>query len=179
MVLLYSRTLIKKPGSCMSALKTEALITALKSYISCDISVTNAKLTSFTDHINKTISNLNHPEDKHLESLQDNIYIPQEELLMKNEIIKSLTETQTAVLDTISTSQTLHTVCKESSDATETPSNTTLVTHHQQKQQRQQQQQQQQHQQQQQQQQENQQQQQQQLEQQQPQQHKKQQQQQQ
>ena len=95
MMLLYSRTLIKKPGSYMSALKIETLITALKSYISCDISVTNAKLTSFTDHINKTISNLNHPEDQHLESLQDNIYIPQEELLMKNEIIKSLTETQT------------------------------------------------------------------------------------
>ena len=97
----------------------------------------NAKLISFSDHINKTISNLNHREDKHLESLQDSNSFLQKALLMKNEIIKSLTETQTAVLDTISTSQRMLTVSKESSDAPETPSITTLVTHHQQQQQQQ------------------------------------------
>ena len=36
---------------------------------------------------------MNHREDKHLESLQDNISFPQKELLMKNKIFKSLTET--------------------------------------------------------------------------------------
>ena len=67
---------------------------------------------------------------------------------MKNEIIKSLTETQTVVLDTISTSQTMLTVSKKTLDAPETPSNTTLATHQQQQQKQQkQQQQQQQHQQ--------------------------------
>ena len=87
----------KKPESDMSTVKIEALITALNSYVSCEISVINAKLTSFSEHINKTISNLNYREDKHLESLQDNISFLQKKLLMKNEIIKSLTETQTAV----------------------------------------------------------------------------------
>ena len=43
----------------------------------------NAKLISFSDHINKMISNLNH-----------NISFVQKALLMKNEIIKSLTEAQ-------------------------------------------------------------------------------------
>ena len=59
----------------------------------------NAKLTSFCVHRNKTISNLNYREEKHLESLQENTSFLKKELLMKNEIIKSLTETQTVVLD--------------------------------------------------------------------------------
>ena len=42
----------KKPESDMSTVKIEALITALKSYVSCEISMINAKLTSFYEHIN-------------------------------------------------------------------------------------------------------------------------------
>ena len=94
---------------------------------------------------------MNHREDKHLESLQDNVSFLQKELLMKNKIIKTLTETQTVVLDTISTSQRILTANENSSGATETPSNTTnttLATHHQHQQQQQQQQPQHQHQQQ-------------------------------
>ena len=132
----------KKPESDMSTVKIEALITALKSYVSCEISMIHDKLTSFCEHKNEKLSNLNHREDKHLESLQDNISFLQKELLMKNEIIKSLTETQTVMLDTISTSQRTLTANKNSSGAPETPSNTantTLATHHQSHQQQQQQ----------------------------------------
>ena len=85
----------------MLTVKIEALITALKSYVSCEISMINAKLTSFSEHINKTISNLNHRENKHLESLHDNISFLQKEFFLKNEIIKSLAETQAGMLDTI------------------------------------------------------------------------------
>ena len=87
-----------------------------------------------------------HRQDKNLESLEDNIYFPQKELLMENEIIKSLPEIQTVVLDTISTSQRMLTASKNSTDAPENPSNITLATHHHHHQQQQQQQQQQQHQ---------------------------------
>ena len=125
-----SFTPAKKPESDMSTVKIEVLITALKSYVSCEISMIHDKLTSFCEHINKKLSNLNHREDKHLESLQDNISFLQKKLLMKNEIIKSLTETQTVVLDTISTSQRTLTANKNSSDALETP-NTANTTHHQ------------------------------------------------
>ena len=76
----------------MSTVKIEALIMAVKGYVSCEISMINAKLTSFCEHINKTINNLNHHEDKLLESLQDNISFLQKELLMENEIIESLAE---------------------------------------------------------------------------------------
>ena len=98
----------------------------------------NAKLTSFFENINITINILNIREDKHLVSLKDNVYFLQKELLMKNEIIKSLTETQTVLLDTISTSQRMLTANKTSSDPPEIPSNTTLVTHHHHQQQQQQ-----------------------------------------
>ena len=87
-----------------------------------------------------------HRQDKNLESLEDNIYFPQKELLMENEIIKSLPEIQTVVLDTISTSQRMLTANKNFTDAPENPSNITLATHHHHHQQQQQQQQQQQHQ---------------------------------
>ena len=87
-----------------------------------------------------------HRQDKNLESLEDNIYFSQKELLMENEIIKSLPEIQTVVLDTISTSQRMLTANKNSTDAPENPSNITLATHHHHHQQQQQQQQQQQHQ---------------------------------
>ena len=59
----------EKPESGMSTAKIEALITALKSCVSSEISMINAKLISFPDDVNKTISNLNHRDDKHLESL--------------------------------------------------------------------------------------------------------------
>ena len=49
---------------------------------------------------------------------------------MKYEIIKSLPETQTAVLDAISTLQTMISTNKNTSDVTDTPSNTTLANHH-------------------------------------------------
>ena len=136
-----SFTPAKEPESDMSTVKIESLITALKSYVSCEISMIHDKLTSFCEHINKKLSNSNHREDKHLESLQDNISFLQKELLMKNEIIKSLTETQTVVLGTISTLQRKLTANKNSSDAPETPSNTantTLATHYQYHQQQQQ-----------------------------------------
>ena len=132
-----------KLESDMSTVKIEALITALKSYVSCEMSMINVKLTSFCEHMNKAIGNFNNREDKNLESLQDNISFLQKELLMKNEIIKSLTETQSVVLDTISTLQRMLIANKNSSDAPETPSNTALVTHHHHQQQQQQQQQQQ------------------------------------
>ena len=50
----------KKPESDMSTGMIEARITALKSYARCEISMINAKLASFSEHINKTTSNLNH-----------------------------------------------------------------------------------------------------------------------
>ena len=87
-----------------------------------------------------------HRQDKNLQSLADNIYFLQKELLMVNEIIMSLPEIQTVVLDTISTSQRMLTVNKNSTDAPENPSNITLATRHHHHQQQQQQQQQQQHQ---------------------------------
>ena len=89
----------------------------------------NSKLTSFSEYVNITINDLNHRKDKHLESLQDIISFLQQELLMKSEIIKSLTETLTVVLDTY-LNFTKNPYCKQkSSDAPEIPSNTTLVTH--------------------------------------------------
>ena len=112
-----SFTPAKKSKSDMSPVKIEAVITALKSYVSCENSMIHDKLTYFCEHINKKLTNLNYREHKHLESLQDNISFLQKELLMKNEIIKSLTETQTVVLDTISTSQRTLNANKNSSDA--------------------------------------------------------------
>ena len=79
LILLYSRTPLQQLRNQNHIYQLWRLKRSLKR---CKISMINAKLISFSDHINKMISNLNH------------ISFVQKALLMKNEIIKSLTETQ-------------------------------------------------------------------------------------
>ena len=80
----------KKPKSDMSTVKIEALIAALKNYVGCEISMINPKLTSFCEHIAKTISNLNHREDKHLESCRIIFLFSKRNYLLKTTLLRVL-----------------------------------------------------------------------------------------
>ena len=87
---------INNPTPRNNAWKYEAKISALKSYVQCDFSTFHNKIDCFMETFNKTISNF---ETKPYEILQDNIEFLQNELRSKDEIIKTLMETQTAVLE--------------------------------------------------------------------------------
>ena len=78
--------------------KYEAKLSALKSYVQCEISTVHNKIDRLMETFNKTISNF---ETKSYEILPDKIEFLQYELRYKNEIIKTLIETQTAVLENL------------------------------------------------------------------------------
>ena len=76
-------------------LKVEAQLSALKSYVNCELSILRNQIESFTDHTKMSRGH----ENRNIDALHKNIAFLQNELTEKNKIIKSLMETQTAVLD--------------------------------------------------------------------------------
>ena len=91
---------INNPTPKNNAWKYEAKISAMKSYVQCELSTLHNKIERFMETFNKTISNF---ETKPYEILQDNIEFLQNELRSKDEIIKTLMDTQTAVLENLNT----------------------------------------------------------------------------
>ena len=89
---------INNPTPRNNGWKYEAIISALKSYVQCELSTLHNKIDRFMETFNKTISTF---ETKPNEVLQDNIEFLQNELHSKDEIIKTLMETQTAILENL------------------------------------------------------------------------------
>ena len=94
------------PCNCRSALlnvnsskndifKAEAQLSPLKSHVYCELSILRNQMEYFTEH---TKMSLDH-ENRNTGALHKNIVFLQNELTEKNKIIKSLMETQTAVVD--------------------------------------------------------------------------------
>ena len=79
----------------------ETNFSALKGYIDCEISILNSKADQFIESLKKTITKIEKLESNSIETLQENICFLQKELLAKNNLIKSLTETQTVALEAI------------------------------------------------------------------------------
>ena len=77
-------------------MKVEAQLSALKSYVNCELSILRNQIESFTEHTKMSLSH----ENRNIDALYKNIAFLQHELTEKNKQIKSLMETQTAVLDT-------------------------------------------------------------------------------
>ena len=82
--------------------KYEAKISALKSYVQCELSTLRNEIDRFMKTFNKAISNF---ETKPQEIVQDNIEFLQNELRSKEKYIQTLIETQTAVLENLPLSQ--------------------------------------------------------------------------
>ena len=91
-----------KPEEEIYALKFEAQLSPLKSYMNCELSTINNKLDAFSQCLIKNASCQSNNENKNFETLQDNVKFLQKELAGKNDLIKSLMETQTAILEFVS-----------------------------------------------------------------------------
>ena len=79
----------------------EAKFSALKGCIDCEISILNSKVDLFINSLKLTITKIEKRESNNIEILLENIRFLQKELLAKNDLIKSLMETQTAALEAI------------------------------------------------------------------------------
>ena len=66
--------------------------------MNCDLSTMNNKLDSFSQCLIKNTSCQSNNENKNSETLWDYVIFFQKELALKNDLIKSLLETQTAIL---------------------------------------------------------------------------------
>ena len=87
---------INKPTTRNNTWKYEAKISALKSYVQSELSTLHNKIDCFT--FNKTVSTF---ETKPYEILQHSTEFLQNELRSKDKIIRTLIETQTAVLENL------------------------------------------------------------------------------
>ena len=79
----------------------EAKFSALKGYIDCEISILNSKVDLFINSLKETITKIEKRESSNIEVLHENICFLQKELLAKDDLIKSLMETQTVALEAI------------------------------------------------------------------------------
>ena len=87
---------------CSKLLKIEARLSALKSYVSCEISSLHSKIESISQSLQVTLKAFQEGKTKTNEIFHQNTTFLQNELLTKNQIIKSLTETQTTILEALS-----------------------------------------------------------------------------
>ena len=87
-------------------LKFEAKISAIKNYIGCEFSEINKKLNLFSESMNKLSKTFEIHKTNHTSILGEDIEFLKNELKSKDEMIKSLIETQTLVLETVKNSKT-------------------------------------------------------------------------
>ena len=78
---------------------------ALKSIVNYKISRTDKRLNTFSETLNHVLKNLEISQSSNTGLLQENVEYLKKELNSKDELIKSLIDTQTAILDTIGKSK--------------------------------------------------------------------------
>ena len=87
------------------ALKFEAKISAIKNYIDCEFSEVNKKINSVSENMNQPSKMFDTIQKDRSLLLNENIEFLKNELKSKDEMINSLIETQTLVLETVKNSK--------------------------------------------------------------------------
>ena len=85
---------------CSKLFQIEAQLSALKSYVSCEISSLHSKIESIWQSLQVTLK-VFQERKKNNEIFHQNMTFLQNELLTKNEVIKPLTETPTTILEAL------------------------------------------------------------------------------
>ena len=88
-----------------SMLKIEAQLSALKSYVDCELSMLTSKINAFSDSLKHALANLQNRERNRANTdlLQPCITSLENELRSKDKIIQSLLETQNTLTNSLST----------------------------------------------------------------------------
>ena len=85
--------------------KIEAQLSALKCLVNCEISIIDKRLNSFSDTLNHILKNLEVGQNSNTDLLKENVEYLMKELNSKDELIKSLVDTRTSILETIGKSK--------------------------------------------------------------------------
>ena len=86
-------------------MKNEAQLSALKSIVNCNISIIHKRLNTFSDTLNHVLKNLEVSQNSNTNLVKQNVEYLKKELNSKDELIKFLVDTQTAILKTIGKSK--------------------------------------------------------------------------
>ena len=88
-----------------SMLKIEAQLSALKSYVDCELSTLTSKIDAFSDSLKRALANLQNRESNRANTdlLQQSITSLENELRSKDKIIQLLLETQNTLTNSLST----------------------------------------------------------------------------
>ena len=88
-------------GTPQDMRKIRAQSSVLKSHVMCEFSALNQKISSLSENFEKAVNDMK-IHNRNVDLLHKNIKILENELAQKNEIIKSLTEIQSTVCDSLS-----------------------------------------------------------------------------
>ena len=91
-----------------------------KSYAICEFLPLNQKISSQSENLKKAVNNIN-VQNRNVDLFHENIKILQNELLQKNEIIKSLMKIQSTVFNSMSTAKTNQTMWEQRDSNSEPP----------------------------------------------------------
>ena len=83
-------------------MRAEAELSAIRSHFKCELSTLSSKIESLTTSLNGALKKIESHPHKCCSIVEDNLFFLQKELLSKDYVIKSLVETQTAILNSIS-----------------------------------------------------------------------------
>lgn len=100
-----------------NGIKTEAKLSALKSFIKCEIAILNDKFEMFRKEVNEKVR-MSDNIMKSLEILQQNNSLLQNQLVSKDDMIKSLMDTQMKILEALSEKNTGKNPKDQSSEST-------------------------------------------------------------
>ena len=86
-------------------LKIEAQLSALKSYVDCELSTLTSKIDAFSDSLKHALANLQKRESNYANTdlLQQSIASLENELKSKDKVIQSLLETKNTLTNSLST----------------------------------------------------------------------------
>ena len=83
-------------------MRAEAELSAIRSHFKCELSTLSSKIESLTTSLNGALKKIESHPHKCCSIVEDNLFFLKKELLSKDDVIKSLVETQTAILNSIS-----------------------------------------------------------------------------
>ena len=81
--------------------KIEARLSVLKSLVNCKILIIDKRFITFSDSLNHVLKNLEVSQSSNSDLLKDDVEYLKKELNCNDELIKSLIDTQTEILDTV------------------------------------------------------------------------------
>ena len=81
--------------------KIEAQLSALKSLVNCKILIIDKRFITFSESLSHVLKNLEVSQSSNSDLLKGNVEYLKKELNCNDELIKSLIDTQTEILDTV------------------------------------------------------------------------------